>query len=79
VVTVEDGIRTGGVGTAVAQALRDAGVHTPVRELGVAPGWHPHGSRAEVLAAVGLTAQGVARAAIEAATAITEDAQPQLQ
>jgi 1-deoxy-D-xylulose-5-phosphate synthase len=72
VVTVEDGIRTGGVGTALAQALRDAQVWTPVRELGVAPGWHPHGSRAEVLADLGLTAQDVARAAIEAASAVTD-------
>jgi 1-deoxy-D-xylulose-5-phosphate synthase len=66
VVTVEDGIRTGGVGTALAQALRDGGVATPVRELGVAPGWHPQGSRGEVLADLGLTAQDVARAAVEA-------------
>ncbi|HKT00519.1 MAG TPA: 1-deoxy-D-xylulose-5-phosphate synthase [Rugosimonospora sp.] len=72
VVTVEDGVRTGGVGTALAQALRDAGVPTPVHELGVAPGWHPQGSRAEVLADLGLTGQGVARAAIEAATAVTD-------
>ena len=61
VVVVEDGVRTGGVGGAVAQTLRDAGVATPVRELGVEPGWHPHGTRAEILADLGLTAQDVAR------------------
>ncbi len=61
VVVVEDGIRTGGVGGAVAQALRDADVPTPVREVGVEPGWHPHGSRNELLADLGLTAQDVAR------------------
>jgi 1-deoxy-D-xylulose-5-phosphate synthase len=61
VVVVEDGIRTGGVGGAVAQRLRDAGVATPVREVGVEPGWHPHGSRTEILADLGLTAQDVAR------------------
>jgi 1-deoxy-D-xylulose-5-phosphate synthase len=61
VVVVEDGIRTGGVGSAVAQALSDADVTTPVREVGVEPGWHPHGSRAEILADLGLTAQDVAR------------------
>ena len=61
VVTVEDGIRTGGFGSAVAQALRDANVATPVRDLGVAPGFHPHGSRAELLTDLGLTAQDVAR------------------
>lgn len=61
VVVVEDGIRTGGVGGAVAQRLRDAGVPTPVHEIGVEPGWHPHGTRAELLADLGLTAQDVAR------------------
>jgi 1-deoxy-D-xylulose-5-phosphate synthase len=61
VVVVEDGIRTGGVGSAVAQRLRDADVATPVREIGVEPGWHPHGSRSELLADLGLTAQDVAR------------------
>jgi 1-deoxy-D-xylulose-5-phosphate synthase len=61
VVTVEDGIRTGGVGSALAQAMRDAGVGTPLVDLGVAPGWHPHGSRNEILADLGLTAQDVAR------------------
>jgi 1-deoxy-D-xylulose-5-phosphate synthase len=61
VVVVEDGIRTGGIGTAVAQRLRDADVATPVRDIGVEPGWHPHGTRNEILADLGLTAQDVAR------------------
>jgi 1-deoxy-D-xylulose-5-phosphate synthase len=61
VIVVEDGIRTGGVGSAVAQTLRDAGVDVPVREIGVEPGWYPHGTRAELLADLGLTAQDVAR------------------
>jgi 1-deoxy-D-xylulose-5-phosphate synthase len=64
VVVVEDGIRTGGVGTAVAQRLRDADAATPVRDIGVEPGWHPHGSRNEILADLGLTAQDVARRVI---------------
>ena len=63
VVVIEDGVRAGGVGSAVAQALRDADVATPVRELGVAPDWYPHGSRNEILADLGLTAQDVARQA----------------
>jgi 1-deoxy-D-xylulose-5-phosphate synthase len=61
VVTVEDGVRAGGVGDAVAKALRDAGVAVPLRDLGVPVDWHPHGSRAEILADLGLTAQDVAR------------------
>ncbi len=61
VVTVEDGVRAGGVGDALAQAMRDAGVRVPLRDLGVPADWHPHGSRAQILADLGLTAQDVAR------------------
>jgi len=61
VVVVEDGVRAGGVGSAVAQALRDDDVVIPVREVGVAPGWYPHGSRNEILADLGLTAPDIAR------------------
>jgi 1-deoxy-D-xylulose-5-phosphate synthase len=61
VVVVEDGIRAGGVGGAVAQRVSDSGVDTPVREVGVEPGWYPHGSRNEILADLRLTAQDIAR------------------
>jgi 1-deoxy-D-xylulose-5-phosphate synthase len=64
VVTVEDGVR-GGVGDALAQALRDAEVATPVRDLAVPRDWHPHGNRAQLLADLGLTAQDVARDVVE--------------
>ncbi|QSB13358.1 1-deoxy-D-xylulose-5-phosphate synthase [Natronosporangium hydrolyticum] len=60
VVTVEDGVRAGGIGDAFAAALRDADVTTPLRDLGVERGWHPHGSRTELLADLGLTAPEVA-------------------
>ena len=65
VVTVEDGVRSGGIGDGLAQALRDANVHTPLRDFGVAPGWHPHGTRAEILASLRLTVQDVAREVTE--------------
>ncbi|NYF57714.1 1-deoxy-D-xylulose-5-phosphate synthase [Micromonospora purpureochromogenes] len=61
VVTVEDGIRVGGVGDALAQSMRDADVRVPLRDLGVPAGWHPHGTRAQILSDLGLTAQDVAR------------------
>jgi 1-deoxy-D-xylulose-5-phosphate synthase len=66
VVTVEDNGRTGGVGARVSQALRDADIDVPARDLGIAPRFLDHGSRAEVLAEVGLTAQEVARRVVEA-------------
>ncbi|WP_018383143.1 transketolase C-terminal domain-containing protein, partial [Wenjunlia vitaminophila] len=61
VVTVEDNVRTGGVGAAVAQVLRDAGVDVPVRDFGLPERFLDHGSRSEILAEVGLTAPDIAR------------------
>ena len=61
VVTVEDGLRSGGVGSRIAAELRDAGVDVPVHVVGVPSRFLDHGSRAEVMAEVGLTAQDVAR------------------
>lgn len=65
VVTAEDGLRCGGVGTAIAQHLADAQVTTPVRCLGVPTRFVPHGSRAQILTELGLTPQQVARTLTE--------------
>jgi 1-deoxy-D-xylulose-5-phosphate synthase len=61
VVTVEDSGRHGGFGSALATALRDAECDVPLRDLAVPQRFLAHGSREEVLAGVGLTAQDVAR------------------
>ncbi|KAF0650463.1 1-deoxy-D-xylulose-5-phosphate synthase [Streptomyces fradiae ATCC 10745 = DSM 40063] len=61
VVTVEDNGRAGGVGSAVAQALRDAGVDVPLRDFGIPQRFLDHASRAEILAEIGLTAPDIAR------------------
>ncbi|MET7860981.1 1-deoxy-D-xylulose-5-phosphate synthase [Streptomyces sp. NPDC005318] len=55
VVVVEDNSRAGGVGSAVGQALRDAGVDVPLRTFGIPEQFLAHGKRAEVLADIGLT------------------------
>jgi 1-deoxy-D-xylulose-5-phosphate synthase len=60
VVTVEDNVRVGGVGCVVAQALRDAGVHTPLRDFGIPAEFLDHANRASVLEQVGLTGQRIA-------------------
>ncbi|HVM26896.1 MAG TPA: 1-deoxy-D-xylulose-5-phosphate synthase [Mycobacteriales bacterium] len=65
VVTVEDNGRTGGIGSSVSQALRDADVDVPTRDLGVPQRFLDHASRAQVLAEIGLTAQEVARRVVE--------------
>ncbi|MBK0418063.1 1-deoxy-D-xylulose-5-phosphate synthase [Leucobacter sp. CSA1] len=59
-ISIEDGIRVGGVGTRIRQALRDAGVDTAVSELGTPDEFPEHASRGELLADAGLTAEQIA-------------------
>ncbi|WP_104177668.1 1-deoxy-D-xylulose-5-phosphate synthase [Cryobacterium sp. Y50] len=61
VVTIEDGIRVGGIGTRIRQDLREAGVDTAVTELGLPDQFLDHGTRAQILERVGLTPQAIAR------------------
>jgi 1-deoxy-D-xylulose-5-phosphate synthase len=61
VVTIEDGIRVGGVGTRIRQDMREAGVDTAVTELGLPDQFLDHGTRAEILEQAGLTPQAIAR------------------
>ena len=65
VVTLEDGLRVGGVGSRIAQTLRDEGISTPVCQFGVPCQFVGQGTRAQLLADIGLTAQDVARAVAE--------------
>jgi 1-deoxy-D-xylulose-5-phosphate synthase len=61
VITLEDGVRVGGIGTRIRQDLRGAGVDTAVDELGLPDEFIDHGDRAEILADAGLTAQAITR------------------
>ncbi|MFD5617796.1 1-deoxy-D-xylulose-5-phosphate synthase [Streptomyces yangpuensis] len=61
VVTVEDNGRAGGVGSAVSQALRDAGVDVPLRDFGIPQRFLDHALRKEIMAEIGLTAPDIAR------------------
>ncbi|MEU0837327.1 1-deoxy-D-xylulose-5-phosphate synthase [Streptomyces sp. NPDC005969] len=74
VAVVEDNSRAGGVGSAVGQALRDAGVDVPLRTFGVPEQFLAHGKRAEVLADIGLTPVEIA-GRISGALAAKEAAQ----
>jgi 1-deoxy-D-xylulose-5-phosphate synthase len=65
VVTIEDNGRAGGCGAAIAQALRDAGVSTPVRDFGIPQEFLDHAKRDVILQRIGLTGQGLARDVIE--------------
>lgn len=61
VVCIEDGVRAGGIGSRLRTEMRAAGVDTALNEVGLPTEFLAHGSRAEVLERVGLTAQQVAQ------------------
>ncbi|WP_433280268.1 1-deoxy-D-xylulose-5-phosphate synthase [Pseudonocardia xinjiangensis] len=70
VVTVSDSGRHGGFGSALADELRAAECDVPLRDLAIPQRFLDHGSRPDVLAAAGLTAQDVARRVTEWAAAL---------
>lgn len=61
VVSLEDGIRVGGVGTRIRQVLREAGIDTAVDELGLPDEFIDHATREQVLEDAGLTATKIAQ------------------
>lgn len=61
VVTIEDGIKVGGIGTRVRQDLRDAQVDTALTEIGLPDEFINHATRNQILEDTGLTAQAIAR------------------
>ena len=79
VLVIEDGVRIGGIGSAVSQLLRDAGVDVPVRNVGIPLAFLDHGKRPQVLAECGLTAQDISRTVVEAfaaGDAVSEEPTP---
>lgn len=61
VVTLEDGVREGGIGSAVALRARDAGIGTPVQAFGVPRRYLDHATRDELLTTLRLTPPDIAR------------------
>lgn len=59
-VTVEEGALMGGAGSAVAEALAEAGIVKPILNLGLPDRFIDHGDAAQLLSMCGLDAQGIA-------------------
>ena len=72
VVTIEDNGVIGGVGAAVASALREAGCRTEVRTIGIPQRFLQHASRGQLLEEVGLTAQHIGNRVIGWMSAASE-------
>ena len=58
-VTIEEGVRTGGAGAACVECLADAGIATRVLRLGLPDAFVEHGDRSQLLAQLGLDAAGI--------------------
>ena len=58
-ITLEDGVRRGGAGAAVLEALQDMGLHQPVLVMGFEDAFTEHGDAKELMAHYGLTAAGI--------------------
>jgi 1-deoxy-D-xylulose-5-phosphate synthase len=69
IVTVEDGVRSGGGGAYIADAVADldeARRCPPILVLGVPTSYIPHGAQDQILAQLGLDGPGIAAAAAKA-------------
>jgi 1-deoxy-D-xylulose-5-phosphate synthase len=58
-VTVEDGCRLGGAGSAVGECLAEAGVLVPLLSLGLPDTFIEHGDPAKLMSMCGLDAHGI--------------------
>lgn len=75
VVVVEDGLGTGGVGSAVRDALAQAGHAVPVQTHGLPHEFLDHATRPQVVEQYHLQAQDIARQAAGAVAALTAEAE----
>ncbi len=62
IVTVEDGVREGGIGMSILDQVRRLAPEVPVRVLGVPTKFIPHGDPKRIMARLGLDADGVVAA-----------------
>lgn len=67
VVTVEDGIVDGGVGTEIELALERSGARLPVERLGISKNFLSHAKRDVILEREGMSARAIAQAVSQAA------------
>jgi 1-deoxy-D-xylulose-5-phosphate synthase len=66
IAVVEDNSKSGGVAAGISQFLRDKNIYTPQRDFGIPEKFLNHGTRAQIMSEIGLTAQDISREIIEA-------------
>ena len=77
VVTVEDGVVAGGVGSRVAQAIRDAGSYVTTREIAIPVRFLEHAGVAQARAAAGLSVPDIGRRIVEWCALVSGSEVPQ--
>ena len=65
VVVLEDGIKHGGIASAVSEMFREASLNIPIHSIGVPLEFIEHSKRSEILSDLGITAQNIARSIVE--------------
>ena len=69
IVTIEDGVRNGGMGSAVMEWMEDHGYHPVIKRLGLPDHFVEHGTIAQLQAIVGLDKESIINAISEQLTA----------
>jgi 1-deoxy-D-xylulose-5-phosphate synthase len=64
VITLEDGVASGGFGSAVTELLSSDGVSVPILRMGLPDRFIEHGAQGSLLAQLGLDADGIVAAAL---------------
>ena len=75
VVVLEDGIRHAGIGSAISEMFRDAGVLIPLHSIGVPLEFIEHSKRGEIMSDIGITAQNISRSVVEWSSTLKEEMQ----
>ncbi|MBU6313547.1 MAG: 1-deoxy-D-xylulose-5-phosphate synthase [Actinomycetales bacterium] len=75
VVVLEDGIRHAGIGSAISEMLRDAGILIPLHSIGVPLEFIEHSKRGEILSDIGISAQSISRSVVEWSSVLKEEMQ----
>jgi 1-deoxy-D-xylulose-5-phosphate synthase len=76
VVTVEDGLVVGGVGSRISQAIRTIGLDVACREIGIPPTFLAHGKVSDVRATAGLTVADIGRRIVEWSALVQRSSDP---
>jgi len=76
IVTLEEGAVMGGAGSAVLEALQDAGLMRPVLQLGLPDRFIEHGDPGKLLSSVGLDARGIEQSIRERFAALLDQGLP---